>query len=543
MIPNPAPPPDSHDNRSAPSQSVDSDTEARVSFTGVTVVDPSVPAKTPEEIPFHPNPDAENVTDFVSIWSSKTSSASDFGEFSNVCEALAPAVVEKGKGMSNNTSGRRRIPRPAPHRPNRRSPHPHRTRPQNNPIEARRLQTLFRLSKKRAARQILKDNNAVYSGSKDQAHQHFSDTFATKHADIDELVHSLRDHVPSAREDPNLMAPLTDREIRRKLMSTPNSAPGKDKVEYRHLKLVDPGGSLLQLVFNRCLSEKNIPFIWKHATTIPTYKKGDSSDPSNFRPTALMSCLHKLFTSLMAARAPKFAVDNNLMSSEQKSARPSEGCHEHTPTLQSIVADCKRNNKNCFFAWLDLRNALGSISHEATHPTLTHMGFPEPLVDLIKDIYSDATTTVKTSKSDETDSIEVNAGVKQGCPISPILFNPSSELLIRSIAPKCNENSDIAFKLHGQPTSILAYADDLVLISRTREGLQEIPDGVSSAANVLKLSPRPDKCCTLSPTRGKNEVSRVSSNLFRVQELETPFLTKDESFRYLGVPIGLTVRT
>ena len=39
MIPNPAPPPDSHDNRSAPSQSVDSDTEARVSFTGVTVVD------------------------------------------------------------------------------------------------------------------------------------------------------------------------------------------------------------------------------------------------------------------------------------------------------------------------------------------------------------------------------------------------------------------------------------------------------------------------------------------------------------------------
>jgi hypothetical protein len=124
----------------------------------------------------------------------------------------------------------------------------------------------------------------------------------------------------------------------------------------------------------------------------------------------------------MAARVSKFAVDNNLMSSEQKSARPSEGCHEHTFTLQSIVADCKRNNKNCFFAWLDLRNAFGSISHEVIYSTLTHMGFPESLVDLIKDIYSDATTTVKTSKFDETDPIEVNAGVKQGCPISPILI-------------------------------------------------------------------------------------------------------------------------
>jgi hypothetical protein len=128
----PGPPSDSHDKRSATSQTVDSDIEARVSFTGDTVVDSSVPAKTSEEIPFHPNPDVENVTDFVSIWSSKISSASDFGEFSNVCEALASAVVEKGKGMSNNTSGRR-IPRPAPHRPNRRSPHPHRTRLKKQP--------------------------------------------------------------------------------------------------------------------------------------------------------------------------------------------------------------------------------------------------------------------------------------------------------------------------------------------------------------------------------------------------------------------------
>ena len=321
-----------------------------------------------------------------------------------------------------------------------------------------------------------------------------------------------------------------------------NSAPGKDKVEYRYLKLVDPDGSLLQLVFNRCLSEKKIPLIpliWKHATTILSYKKGDSNDPSNFRPIALMSCIYKLFTSLMAVRVSKFAVHNNLMSSEKKSARPSEGCHEHTFMLQSIVADCKRNNKNCFLAWLDLRNAFGSISHEVIYSTLTHMGFPESLVDLIKDIYSNATTTVKTSKSGETDPIEVNAGVKQGCPISPILFNLSSELLIRTIVSKCNENPDIAFKLHGQPISILAYADDLVLISRTREGFQEILDGVSSAANVLKLSFRPDKCSTLSLTCGKNEVSRVSSNLFKVQDQDIPFFTKDESFRYLGVPIGL----
>ena len=94
-------------------------------------------------------------------------------------------------------------------------PPPNRTRVQNNPIEARRLQTLFRLSKKRTARQILKENITVYTCSKDQAQQYFSDSFATKHIDIDELLESLNEHVSSANEDPSLMAPFTARKIRR----------------------------------------------------------------------------------------------------------------------------------------------------------------------------------------------------------------------------------------------------------------------------------------------------------------------------------------
>ena len=385
----------------------------------------------------------------------------DFDSFCSVCEDLAEAVVDKGRAMSNKPTGAR-PPRPATNRPNHRAPHPNRNRVRNNPLEARRIQTLFRLSKKRAARQILKDNN-IYTGSKDQAHQYFSDSFGLKSVDIDEVINSLNEHVPSANQDPKLLEPFTSTEIKKKLKSMSNSAPGKDKVEYRHLKLVDPNCSMLQVLFNRCFSKKKIPQIWKHATTILIYKKGDSNDPSNFRPIALMSCIYKLFTSLLAMRISTFAITNNLMSEDQKCARPAEGCHEHTCTLQSIVTDCKRNNKNCFIAWLDLKNVFRSVPHQVIYTTLAHMGFPVPLIDLIKDIYTDATTTIKTSKSDETDPISINAGIKQGCPISPILFNLSSELLIRIVKSKCTENPDIAFKIHGQPISILAYADDLVL--------------------------------------------------------------------------------
>ncbi len=101
-----------------------------------------------------------------------------------------------------------------------------------------------------------------------------------------------------------------------------------------------------------------------------------------------MSRLYKLLTAaILSACVSQFVADQNLMSTHQKSARPSEGCHEHTFTLQSIVEGCKRVGKNCFFAWLDPCNVFGSISHDAIYTTLKYMGFPESLIDQLKDIY------------------------------------------------------------------------------------------------------------------------------------------------------------
>ena len=168
------------------------------------------------------------------------------------------------------------------------------------------------------------------------------------------------------------------------------------------------------------------------------------------------------------------------------------------------------------------------------------MGFSEHFINLVKDIYTDAETVVKLSKDQETDPIKVNAGEKQGCPISPILFNLTTELLIRPVQSRCSENSDIAFRLHGNPVHVLAYADDLVLVSRTCNGLQTLLDDVSVTANILQLSFCPDKCASLSLTcNSKREPSRVGDTVFSVQERNIPFLLKEESYRYLGVPIGL----
>ena len=108
-----------------------------------------------------------------------------------------------------------------------------------------------------------------------------------------------------------------------------------------------------------------------------------------------------------------WAIDNDLVSKEQKSARPSEGCYEHAFLLQSVIADTRRSHKNVFVAWLDLRNAFGSIPHSAITTTLTHIGVPLPLIEMISNSYSGATTQIPTPNSLTAD-IPVLFGVKQG---------------------------------------------------------------------------------------------------------------------------------
>ena len=41
-----------------------------------------------------------------------------------------------------------------------------------------------------------------------------------------------------------------------------------------------------------------------------------------------------------------------------------DGCHEHNFTVQSVITDAKRKRKRCAIAWLDLRNAFGSVPHD-----------------------------------------------------------------------------------------------------------------------------------------------------------------------------------
>ena len=64
---------------------------------------------------------------------------------------------------------------------------------------------------------------------------------------------------------------------------------------------------------NRSFDEGIVPDIWKLANVIPTFKKGDKSQPSNYRPVALLSCIGKLQERIVFKDMYNFLMKNTLL--------------------------------------------------------------------------------------------------------------------------------------------------------------------------------------------------------------------------------------
>jgi hypothetical protein len=177
-----------------------------------------------------------------------------------------------------------------------------------------------RVRERTSEERIFGDESPGYDGTIDDATNYFTKTFGPRTCGNAKLLEELSSFVPSAEPDTSLFDAPSPDELATKLRSMCNSAPGQDRLEYRHLRLLDPKCEILAKMFRHCFVAKDVPASWKSATTILIHKKEDTSDASNFRPIALMSCLYKLLMAVLAKCMTSFAIHNDILSNEQKSA-------------------------------------------------------------------------------------------------------------------------------------------------------------------------------------------------------------------------------
>ncbi|XP_046666839.1 uncharacterized protein LOC124358579 [Homalodisca vitripennis] len=191
--------------------------------------------------------------------------------------------------------------------------------------------------------------------------------------------------------------------------------------------------------------------------------------------------------------------------------------------LPGVVAAVLRSN---------LLNAFGSVPHSSLFSALRSAGLTADQLRLIQDLYQGSVTSVRHNGG-MTAEIPFGAGVRQGCPLSPLLFNLVMETLIRPlVAMEDIHGAD----LHGTRVSVLAYADDLALVAKSEASLRALLEAVVPAASWVGLKFKPAKCATLHVAR-----RTVRPTEFTIDGAPLRVLGEGEPYQHLGVPTGMRV--
>lgn len=384
------------------------------------------------------------------------------------------------------------------------------------------IQKLYRRNRRRAIRLILHGGTPKCQIEAETVDDYFRKEWSTRQSDL--RVYQTEPH---QERRPMELGNFTNQEVVRRLRRSENTAPGGDRLTYRHWKTLDPDGILLTLIYNTCLKYKKIPPAWKTARTVLIFKKGDPNKIENYRPISLLRTIFKTYTGLLTARLTQWVQTNNALSHSQKGFMPHDGIHEHQYVLTRYMDEARRTRTGLCIAWLDLRNAFGSISHSAILAALESSRIGEHFTQIVADIYTGSTATVTTAHR-ATGSIPVLAGVRQGCPLSGMLFNLAINPLLEA------RNTEREPK-----NETLAFADDICIISPDPKTLQQRLNEISTLTERMGLHLNPEKSCTMHYSG--SAPSGCRNTVFKICDRTLPILRTTETVKFLGKPVGFNI--
>ena len=334
-----------------------------------------------------------------------------------------------------------------------------------------------------------------------------------------------RQVIPVRQPQWNMVRPVLVSDVEESLKNIDNSTAagpdGRRKSDILSIPVKDLTGMFNTWLYSGCLPR---PLLTGYTTLVP--KEVGTTDPAKHRPLTVQSLLVRAFHRILACR-----LENDCpVSVRQKGFRPGDGLAQNVKILETLLRKARRHRKRLFLVYLDVRKAFDSVSHHSLLKACQRAGVPTPMLSYIDSIYKGACTRLKVNGL-LSDPIRVLQGVKQGDPLSSVLFN----LTIDWAAEYLDEH--IGVTLGQVKVSYLAFADDIVLLAESPVGLENQANCFAKGLKACGLYLNAGKCATMAidcPPHEKRWVACPDPFLRLGPDL-VPAISIESTYKYLGL--------
>ncbi|KAK3545223.1 hypothetical protein QTP70_002063 [Hemibagrus guttatus] len=267
-------------------------------------------------------------------------------------------------------------------------------------------------------------------------------------------------------------------------------APGVDEIRPEYLKSLDVVGlSWFTRLCNIAWRSGTVPLDWATGVVVPLFKKGDRRVCSNYRGITLLSLPGKVYSRVLERRV------RPVLEGSWEFAQPVDMC------------------------FVDLEKAFDRVPCGILWEVLWEYGVRGPLLRAVRSLYNRSRSLVRIA-SCKSDLFPVHVGLRQGCPLSPVLFI----VFMDRISRRSQGLEGVRFGDHR--ISSLIFADDVVLLASSGLDLQHALGRFAAECEAAGMRVSTSKSEAMVLNRKK-----VACTL----QVGGEVLPQVEEFKYLGV--------
>ncbi|KAI3424480.1 hypothetical protein D9Q98_010029 [Chlorella vulgaris] len=301
---------------------------------------------------------------------------------------------------------------------------------------------------------------------------------------------------------------------------------------------------VLAALFNAVFRSGCFPPEWSLGAITPIHKKGDTADPNNYRGITVGHILGKLYALAINTRLNTWLETQGLRARGQAGFRQGYRTVDNCFILRALAERARSRGVKLYLCAVDFEKAFDSVDRPLLWAALQRAGIGGTMLQAIQAMYADVPVCVRTEEG-LSGCFQSVLGVKQGCPLSPLLFG----IFLDDFEGHIQQLGDAAAlpQLAGRTVPPLLFADDMFLLSSSASGLQAQLHALQDYCNAKKLTVNAKKTQVIKVKgyRADSEPARLTQVMIMRPGggSGNGKLAAGESFEYAGLPLEVASST